>query len=483
MAFFNVFQKLDACIFRLSNRLMADKLMTLKKQQYLEGIQAHYNSLYDSKATLQKLRNQRLQALLRYVSLYSPWYRKQLTHINIAKFTEERLSELPTMNKDILMQNWDEIVTDRNLTLDLVKDHIEKKNDDISTLFLFDRYHALTTGGSSGKPGVFIFNGDEWNIFYSCFTRYALYNHERTQQLINPTRKVTIAYVATLNTSFALYSFAKIFKSDITNPVYIPRTLPLHQIISRLNQAQPHILSSFPSAIYQLCQEARDGRLKIKPGIIFVASEPLYRSVHLFIRETWPDVNVFNVYGSTEGVTAFSCRSNHDELHLNDDFCIVEPIDEFNKPVPKDVLSKRQYITNLYNYTLPVIRYECSDHLIFLNKKCDCGIQHQLIVAPEGRSEFDFIYAGNLIIDHSLFLEALLAEENIREYQVIQTIEGANIKILTKGPVNTIQLKNVISTCLDNAGLRQPKINITEVGQFEYPLSSKLRRFLKITPL
>ncbi|KTD76567.1 phenylacetate--CoA ligase family protein [Legionella waltersii] len=484
MALYHLFQRLYQNLSRKSwganKKQVTERLISKQTQYFFENYQKHHDGLHCSKQTLQQIRDERLRSLLTHAKLNSPWYKKTLAHIDIQNFTVQNLNELPTINKSILMDNWDAIVTDRRLTLALLEKHLEQKTHEIDELYLFNRYHVVTTGSTSGKRGVFIFDWDEWNTYYTCFVRNPLYNHERTQLLFNPTQKLKIVYFFTKNITFTAYAFIKSFQFTNNEHYCFPMTAPIAQICTNLNQMQPDVLISMPSFIYKLCQEAYFGRLNIQPKAIFVGAETHYAQFQTFIKEVWPNVSVFNTYSSTEGVLGMNCRANHDEMHLNEDLCIVEPIDEHNNPVAKGVLSNKQYITNLYNYTLPLIRYESSDHLLFLDKTCDCGIQHQLIVSPGGRSEFDFIYSENTYVNHSLFVKLLLAEKNIQEYQVIQTRYGADIKILTKGMVDKVKLQKTISEELSKVGLHQPRINILEVTQFEYLLSGKLRRFLKM---
>jgi phenylacetate-coenzyme A ligase PaaK-like adenylate-forming protein len=92
------------------------------------------SALFYSKEQLQELRNQRLSALLLYAKYHSPWYKKTLAKINLKNFTVARLHELPIINKTILMDHWDEIVTNRKLSLALVENHLRRKNHEINTL-------------------------------------------------------------------------------------------------------------------------------------------------------------------------------------------------------------------------------------------------------------------------------------------------------------------------------------------------------------
>lgn len=462
--------------------IAANELTLHQIQDFNKQFQKNQEAIYYSKEMLQDLINKRLRALLLHAKSKSPWYKKTLAKINIDKFTKERLNELPTINKTILMENWDAIVTNPKLSLALVEKHLSKKNDAIDTLYLFSRYQVVSTGGSSGKRGVFIYDWDEWITFHTAFIRYPLYNDERTQIVttkLNANSKTVSLFVT--NTAIAAYSLAKTFGRHNENMYFLPMAVtPLNIVITRLNQIVPDILAASPSYIHKVCQLVQKGQIKIEPKILFVGGEPLFEQTLALIKETWPKVDIFNVFGCTEGMVGLNCRANMDEMHLNDDQCIIEPLDELNRPVDKGVMVSKVYLTNLYNYTLPLIRYENSDDILFLNKTCDCGIQHQLIKTPQGRPGCDFNYPGNIFVHHSLFLGALLPEKNIQEYQVEQTIDGVNIKIVTTGSINKLQLQENIRLRLSKVGFSGAKVKIIEVPEIIYLYSGKLNRFIPL---
>ncbi|AUH71115.1 phenylacetate--CoA ligase family protein [Legionella sainthelensi] len=444
--------------------------------------QKNQEAIYYSQEQLQNLINTRLRAILLHAKSKSPWYKKTLAKINVENFTKDRLEELPIINKTILMENWDAIVTDPKLSLALIEKHMSKKNDKLDTLYLGSKYQVVATGGSSGKRGIFIYDWNEWIAFHTAFIRFPLYNHERTQMVttkLNAHSKTVSLFVT--NTAIAAYSLAKTFWRHHENTYFLPMAVtPLNIVITRLNQIQPDILSAAPSYIHKVCQLVQKGQIKITPKIIYVGGEPLFEQTLALIKETWPKVDVFNVFGCTEGMVGLNCRANTDEMHLNEDQCIIEPLDEHNHPVDKEVMATKVYITNLYNYTLPLIRYENSDEILFLNKTCDCGIQHQLIKAPKGRPGCDFNYPGNIFVHHSLFLGALLSEKNLQEYQVEQTLDGVKIKIVTTGYINKHQLQENIRIRLNKVNFPHAKIEVIEVPEIVYLYSGKLNRFIPL---
>src|SRR5229473_2822972 len=82
------------------------------------------------------------------------------------------LAALQVMTKDDLMANFDEIVTDDRLRLDVVEDHLEALT--AADAYLFGRYHAVASSGSSGRRGVFVYDWDGWITAYLGTVRHLL---------------------------------------------------------------------------------------------------------------------------------------------------------------------------------------------------------------------------------------------------------------------------------------------------------------------
>lgn len=133
----NYYSRALAKIKNFPDRSSKTRALTLKQTQDLLASYPEFrNELFCSKQRLQHIRNERLRKILIYAKSYSPWYQKSLAHIDVENFREERLSEIPVMNKNILMENWNEIVTDRKLSLAHAEKHIAKMRCDKDTLYL-----------------------------------------------------------------------------------------------------------------------------------------------------------------------------------------------------------------------------------------------------------------------------------------------------------------------------------------------------------
>jgi phenylacetate-CoA ligase len=75
-------------------------------------------------------------------------------------------------------------------------------------------------------------------------------------------------------------------------------------------------------------------------------------------------VEPFDWYGITEGgVLACDCAS-HQGMHLFEDLFWVENVDRHGHPVPDGAVGHKLLITDLFNRTQPLIRYELSDMVV-----------------------------------------------------------------------------------------------------------------------
>jgi hypothetical protein len=111
---------------------------------------SHVQRLGWSAEQLRAERESGFRHLLRVALASSPWHARRLAGIDPDRCDEADLSRIPPMTKDDLMATWDDIVTDRRLTLDIVEQHLHGLRTDA---YLFGEFHAVESGGSTGRRG------------------------------------------------------------------------------------------------------------------------------------------------------------------------------------------------------------------------------------------------------------------------------------------------------------------------------------------
>jgi len=419
-----------------------------------------------SAAQLRLERERRMRTLLATAKERSPWHRERLRDIDAATFTEDDLPSLPTMSKDDLMDNFEAVVTDRRLTRDIVDTYVE---DLPENLYLFDHFLVVASGGSSGRRGIFVY---DWEAFVTLCCQVGRWM--ATLPKAFPSANLWAPRGAHLS-----WIAAQVFPRP-GGETRIAPTLPLSEIVQRLNALQPKALSGYASTLALLAGEARSGRLRVSPVGVATCGEPLLPEVRAEIESVWP-VHVYNYYGMSEGLYAFPCRAG-DAMHLPDDLHYVEPVDEAGRPVPPGTPAAKLLVTNLYNLTEPLIRYEVTDQLVVLPEPCPCGVAMRRIDHVVGRTDDTFTYPGGVRV-HPLSIEAPLGRHrHVVEYQVIQTERGVRVCFCASGPVNLSELSATIATELRGCGLTDPEITLEQVAELARQASGKLKRFVPLAP-
>lgn len=420
-------------------------------------------------------RTTELRRLLRTAREASPWHRERLAGIDVDTVDEAGIAALPVMTKDDLMGHFDDIVTDDRLRLRVVEDHLAGLTRDA---YLFDRYHATASGGSSGRRGVFVFDWDGWATCFWSLQRPTI-RAMRTDPAMTgaPLRMAMVAAGAPTHMSAQI---PQSFSAPGNEIHRFPISRPTAEIVAGLNATQPTVLAGFPSALHPLATEVRAGRLKIFPRWLASFAEPLLPETRVALEEAF-GVPVGNFYATSEaGGVAGACRSGRG-LHLADDLVIVEPVDVAGTPVPPGVRSDKIFVTNLWNHALPLIRYEVTDQieLLDLDEPCPCGCTHRRIADPYGRLDDHFGY-GPVAVHPHVFRSPLGHRREIVEYQVRQTPAGAAIAVRATGPLETAVLAAEIAAELARLGVPSPRVDVEVVDALRRPPSGKLVRFVAL---
>lgn len=421
-----------------------------------------------SREQLEDERRRRLRELVAVAQERSPWHRRRLARFDAASLQEDELSQLPVMTKEDVMANFDEIVTDRRLTLARVESHLAGLG--ATPRYLLERYQAVVSGGSSGVRGVFVYDWLGWASCYAGIFRYF------TREFGG--RPISLAVVAAGSAAHISRAMLHTFSDPSTVRLHpVPITLPTEQIIAGLNEIGPEALVTYPSGLVQLVEAARAGELTIAPRCIITAGEPLTAELRLAAESTF-GASVVNWWVSTEaGPMGIGC-GHGPGMHLSDDLVIVEPVDEAGQPVPPGVRSAKVLLTVLYNHALPLIRYEVSDEITVLEHGCPCGSPHTLIDDVQGRRDDSFRYDGVVVHPH-VFRSVLGRTRGIIEYRVIQTEHGARVEI--RGLADHRRLRRQLTDALAKLGLNQPEVSIAAAGAFERQGTGKIKRFIALS--
>jgi len=406
-----------------------------------------------------------LRQLRDYAYAHSPFY--QRFHQGLF---DRPLDELPVLTKAVLMENFDEFVTDRSIRLDAVREFAAARSED--RLFL-DRYRVAATSGSSGQPGFFLFDESEWLAIVASFAR----GQEWSGAKVNLLRRRKMATVASISPWHVSSQVAVTAKSWWTPSIRIAASDPLDTIVQGLNENQPDLLIAYASMARILAEEQLAGRLHIQPGKTFTSSEVLTDETRRRVRLAWGD-EPFNQYGATETADIAAEYKECRHMHLFEDLVIIEVVDEQNRPVPRGTYGARLLVTTLFSRTQPLIRYEMNDSIRLGTETCSSGLPFAILESVQGRVEDQLLLpaksSGRMAIQPLVF-NRVMDILPVSGWQIVQEADDRLTVLLSgvRDGVVDVKLASTLMQSLASEGATVSSIQVQRVSAIPKTSSGK----------
>ncbi len=422
-----------------------------------------------SRDRLAALQQKRLKSLVKFAKENSPFYQKLYAEIGDA-FS---LSDLAPVSKPELMAHFDDVLTDRAITVARIDDFTQDL-DNIGRM-IDDKYLIFKTSGSTGNPAVVLYDKQNIDVSSAVAAFRTFARKEDLRRFMKHGKKtagVFADYGFYLACGMSRYLQLKMprQKTKITVDVNAPE----EEIIKELNEFQPAMLSGYPSNLALL---ADFEELNIHPDVVITGGELLTDDIRCKLERKF-GCYVQTHYSCTEGgEIACECKEKH--LHINEDWVIVEPIDSDYNPVPYGEMSDKVLITNLSNYIQPFIRYELTDRVIVHNEKCRCG-RTTLWLEIEGRTD-DILEFDNGIRIAPMSLYKVLEEvKSIRRFQLVQRAsDKVELRLISDEPQTAFeQARHDLQDFFESKGLTVEIIQSDEPPQAN-KVSGKFKHIYK----
>lgn len=383
----------------------------MKTIDYKEAVRLIEEGETISRAERLSLQKQRLKALVEYVRQNSPYFSELYKDLP-ENFS---LADLPPTNKKAMQQHYDNWLTDRELNKENVREYLDRDINDNS--LLKGKYTALQTSGSTGNPLMMV-RDDYHNKIHGALVNKRLMRGI-DPDILNPSkhRIATVIHTSPGASSYNGYLRAlAAFPEFADNMIAISVLEDIDSIVKKLNEFQPDVLTGYASSLILLAKEKKEGRLKINLNLIANSAELLTDDGYREIKEAF-GCPVINNYCMTEG-GEIAMANGSPEMRLNEDWVIVEPVDENLNPVKdKNAFSDGILITDLSNFIQPIIRYHVGDRIKIIESEDDKTLPELKI---DGRSFNSFTLAGK---KYTLVFILTKAEvwPGLLKYQVVQT--------------------------------------------------------------
>lgn len=366
-------------------------------------------------AQIQSLQEKKLRAMLKFAYAHSAYYRKTF---KAAGITEKNISlaplaAFPTLSKTELLTYFDKLITVSDLTQEEMRQF--DLEETVNRKPFKGKYHVVHSSGSTGKPGYFLYDEAAWNSMLLGIIRGALWKLSMPQILKLLTSGPRIIYLAATD---GRYGGAMAVGDGIdrirASQMYLDIKTPLSEWIRQIRTFNPNMIIGYPSAVKILAELVEHGEVDMKVIRVISCGEPLGSSLRNYL-ETVFHTQVVNFYGASESLSLGAEIDPKEGMILFDDMNIIEATDE------------GMYLTSLYNFAQPLIRYRISDKLTIQKPEIGSSSPFTKAVGILGRSE-DILWFtdknGNREFLHPLAIEGFCIE-GLLDYQFRQISKNA----------------------------------------------------------
>ena len=321
----------------------------------------------------------------------------------------------------------------------LTKDVIRGRFDDLQSTRQTAQTYRNSSGGSTGKPVTLVqdtsysswshatqgyyfreFLGVEMHGAKSVW----LWGSERDtmKQLISRRAKVALF----LQNRLLLNTF------DTSEQRWL-------EYIERIRSYRPHYVAGYANSLYQMALVARKLNIRLyTPMFVYSAAEMLRDFMRREIEEQF-NAKVYDFYGSREvGAIAGECSVGRQHVFIMNN--MVEILDDANR-LAGDTEEGRIVVTNLHNYSFPMIRYDIGDIGAMRFDRCACGSSLPVLEKLIGRVTDHFRLRGGGFVHGEYFTHLFYFRDWIEQFQVDQ-VEYNHIRISVV-PGSTIDDRDV----------------------------------------
>lgn len=363
------------------------------------------------------MQEQKLQELLAYLNIHSPFYKELFDANNI------NIDDIKTLD-------------DLKLIPTTVKEDLQKRNDDFFCVNRGQIIEYSSTSGTLGSPvTVALTENDLLRLTYNEYSSFTCADG-RPDDVYQLMLTLDRQFMAGL----AYYSGIRKIGAGI---IRLGPGVPSLQWETIL-RLKPTAIVAVPSFIYKLIQYAQEHGIDINSSSVKKAvciGENIRNtdfSLNILgkkITDAW-DIKLYSTYASTEMQTAFTECGYGKGGHHQPELLIVELLDENNQQVapgePGEVT-----ITTLGVEGMPLLRYKTGDICLYDDKPCECGRTTLRLSPVIGRKKQMIKFKGTTLYPPSLF-DLLNGMEEILDFvaEVYSNEIGMDEVLLHILPVN-----------------------------------------------
>lgn len=377
---------------------------------------------WQSVEKINSIQNQNLKTLILHCYKNVPYYRDLFDSLKLKPEdfnNRSDLIKLPILTKNIIRDNYDKLIS---------KDIAERN------------YKKYSTGGSTGMPLQFLSDISSWNISWaSTFRAWHWYGFHLGEKIFTIGGHSLVGEKKNFSKKglfekYLLRNF-KFSSSEM-------KTDDMHRHYNAFMRLKPKAIRGYASTLYVFAKYIEDNRLPVhQVDLILTTGEVLLPLYRVKVQEVFK-TQIFDNYGAGDGGIASHECYMHEGLHISEERCIIEIVDEKDKIV-EDGVTGHVISTDLHNYVFPFIRYKVGDLSYIKKNLCSCGRKSRMLGEVLGRNGKLLYSKSGVPVSPTMLpvmlypdldynnLENQILYNKIDRFQIHQDAIG-NIKVLLK---------------------------------------------------
>ena len=402
---------------------------------------------------LEKYQEERLKQLVKHVGEHVPFYKRLFKELKIDTdtFSLDQLNKIPPVTKDFIRS---------------------KREDFIAVNYRNYPHTKTNTSGSTGSPFNYLLDLSANEMQEACAYRgmgFAGCHYGDKIVRIGGSAIIPGEYITR--------------RQKFSN--YVQRIKPLAAIkldmdklnsfVYEINKYKPSFIIGYPSSIYILAKhiEISGKNLRHYPKAIITTAEMLLPKFKEKIENIFC-CNVFNEYGCNDGgLISYECREHHG-FHYAAERTIMEIDANGGSLYPSGY--GEVVLTDLYNYSMPFIRYKNGDVAKMSKNNCSCGRGLPLIESIYGRSGDILKFNDRYISMPALTL--IFKDFNFDFYQLIKkTDDLVEINVIKSNSFKPFEEKRLLDILTYHLGERVT-IRLNYVNNIEVTSAGKWKFFI-----
>lgn len=308
---------------------------------------------------LEEIQNERLKIIIKHAYENVPYY-KRIFEENSLKpkdiRSKEDLKLLPILTKDDVRKHFNELIA---------KD--------------FTGYEPILshTSGSTGEPLQYYIDRDLSALIQATVWRHWSWCGIKYGEPIAVFRGALIDEFGKKQRCHC-----RVRGNQIHFSTFEMNERMMRKYVKKLNEFKPALIRGYPASLEILARFMEENNLSVHaPEALHTSSEVVLPDQRKIIEDAFT-ARLFDWYAHGESTVCAGECEYHKGLHLNLEFGYTEFVGTEEEKMP-DVYAVIS--TSLWNYSMPLIRYDTEDLAVIENIKCPCGRDLPLIKKIIGR--------------------------------------------------------------------------------------------------